>query len=141
MQLAHGTGEHALRYEPLVAALTAEGFLVLAQDRRGHGATAGDPANHTHLGPAGCDGLVGDIGLLATRARQFAPGVPLVLLGHSMASFAAQQFALDHSSEIDTLALTGAAAPDVLENGLDLEQPMDLAIFNAPFAPAHIDFD
>lgn len=141
VQLTHGMGEHALRYEPLADALTAVGFLVLAQDHRGHGATAGDPANYGRLGPAGWEGLVADISLLAGKAREFAPGVPLVLLGHSMGSFAAQQFVLDHSNEIDALALTGTAAPDALENGLDLDQPMDLAMFNAPFAPARTDFD
>ncbi len=141
VQLAHGMGEHALRYEPLAAALTGDGFVVVAQDHRGHGATAGDARKHGRLGTAGWSGLVGDIGRLVERSREIAPGVPLVLLGHSMGSFAAQQFALDHSAEIDALALSGTAALDVLANGLDLDQPMDLTMFNAPFAPARTDFD
>ena len=37
--------------------------------------------------------------------------------------------------------LTGTAAIDVLEPALDLDQPMDLAAFNAPFAPARTEFD
>src|SRR6476646_8457430 len=80
VQLTHGMGEHALRYEPLAVALTARGFAVVAQDHRGHGATAGSPEQHGHLGPAGWPGLVRDIGRLSERARADFPGVPLVLL-------------------------------------------------------------
>jgi len=37
--------------------------------------------------------------------------------------------------------LTGTAAIDVLEPALDLDQPLDLAMFNAAFQPARTDFD
>jgi alpha-beta hydrolase superfamily lysophospholipase len=58
-----------------------------------------------------------------------------------MGSFAAQQYLLDHSDRIDGLALSGTAALDLLEPALDLDSPLDLAMFNAPFAPARTDFD
>jgi alpha-beta hydrolase superfamily lysophospholipase len=141
VQLTHGMGEHVQRYEPLAAALTAQGFVVVGQDHRGHGATASSEADYGNLGEGGWTGLVDDIGLLAERARADNPGLPLVLLGHSMGSFAAQQYALDHSDQIDGLALTGTAVLDLLEPALDLDQPMDLAMFNSPFTPARTDFD
>lgn len=140
VQLTHGMGEHALRYGHLAATLTAAGFTVYAQDHRGHGATAGEQT----LGAIGAEGwtsLVDDIDLLATRARQENPGVPLVLLGHSMGSFAVQQYLLDHGDRVDAVVLTGTALLDLLEPAMDLDAPMDLSAFNAPFAPARTDYD
>jgi alpha-beta hydrolase superfamily lysophospholipase len=74
-------------------------------------------------------------------ARAEHPGVPLVLLGHSMGSFAVQQYLLEHSADVDAAVLTGTGLLDVLEPAMDLDGPMELAAFNAPFAPARTDFD
>jgi alpha-beta hydrolase superfamily lysophospholipase len=52
-----------------------------------------------------------------------------------------QQYLLDHGADVDSVVLTGTAAIDVLEPALDLDQPLDLAVFNAAFAPARTDFD
>jgi alpha-beta hydrolase superfamily lysophospholipase len=37
--------------------------------------------------------------------------------------------------------LTGTSSLDLLEPALDLDQELDLAMFNAPFAPARTDYD
>jgi alpha-beta hydrolase superfamily lysophospholipase len=58
-----------------------------------------------------------------------------------MGSFAVQQYLLDHSAEVDGVVLTGTAAIDLLEPALDLDQPLDLAVFNAAFQPARTDYD
>ncbi|NYJ07298.1 alpha/beta fold hydrolase [Petropleomorpha daqingensis] len=131
VQLTHGMGEHLLRYEPLAGALTAAGFVVIGQDHRGHGASA--QGEWGALGEGGWDELVRDIGRVSDVARQDFPDLPLVLLGHSMGSFAAQQYVLDHSDELAGLVLTGTAVLDLLEPALDLDQPLDLSAFNAPF--------
>lgn len=143
VQLTHGMGEHLLRYEALAQELTRAGFVVVGQDHRGHGATATDAGWGT-LGPGGWDELVRDIGRLSSRIREDLtdqPDLPLVLLGHSMGSFAAQQYVLDHSDELAALVLTGTAALDLLEPALDLDAPLDLSAFNAPFEPARTDYD
>jgi alpha-beta hydrolase superfamily lysophospholipase len=141
VQVTHGMGEHALRYADLAGYLTDRGYVVYAQDHRGHGQTT---ASDDELGRIGADGwteLVGDIDRMRRRAREEHPDVPLVLLGHSMGSFAAQQYVLDHSGDIDALVLTGTAVLDLLEPSLDLDRPLDLSMFNAPFAPARTDYD
>jgi alpha-beta hydrolase superfamily lysophospholipase len=97
-----------------------------------------EPGN---LGDGGWPALVDDIGGLSARIRDEQPGLPLVLFGHSMGSFAVQQYLLRHSWEVDAAALTGTAVIDLLEPALDLDQPLDLAMFNAPFAPARTDYD
>jgi alpha-beta hydrolase superfamily lysophospholipase len=131
VQLTHGMGEHLLRYEPLAGALTQAGFVVIGQDHRGHGASA--QGEWGALGEGGWDELVRDIGRVSELAKADSPDLPLVLLGHSMGSFAAQQYVLDHSGELAGLVLTGTAVLDLLEPALDLDQPMDLSAFNAPF--------
>ena len=133
VQLAHGMGEHLLRYGHLAAALTGAGFLVQGQDHRGHGATAPSDDALGQIGAAGWNSLVDDIDVLVERTHDRLPDLPLVLLGHSMGSFAAQQYMLDHSNRIAGLALSGTAAIDLLEPALDLEVPIDLSAFNAPF--------
>jgi alpha-beta hydrolase superfamily lysophospholipase len=140
LQVAHGMGEHAQRYAELAAALNAAGFVVYAQDHRGHGDTA-DPDALGDLGEGGWPALVADIGALSARIRAEHPGLPLILLGHSMGSFAVQQYLLDHSADTEGAILTGTAVIDLLEPALDFGQPLDLTMFNAPFAPARTDFD
>jgi len=141
VQIAHGMGEHAARYARLAAALVERGYAVVANDHRGHGRTAGSPDRHGDLGAAGWTGLVDDMALVTARARSDAPGVPVVVLGHSMGSFALQQHLLDHSGDIDGAVLSGTSATDVIAAGLDPTQPADLTAFNAPFEPARTDYD
>jgi alpha-beta hydrolase superfamily lysophospholipase len=140
VQLTHGMGEHARRYDHVAQALNEAGFVVYAQDHRGHGASA-DPASYGNLGPGSWAALVDDIGLLSTIIHEDHADLPLILLAHSMGSFAAQQYLLDHSGDVDGAVLTGTAVIDLLEPALDLSQPLDLAMFNAPFAPARTDYD
>jgi alpha-beta hydrolase superfamily lysophospholipase len=141
VQLTHGMGEHALRYADLAHALTGQGYVVYAQDHRGHGNTATSQAALGRLGTDGWTELVNDIDRLRHRVREQQPALPLVLLGHSMGSFAVQQYLLDHSRDVDAAVLTGTAVIDLLEPALDLEAPMDLSVFNAPFQPARTDYD
>src|SRR5260370_9004119 len=141
VQLTHGMGEHVRRYGALARALTGRGLVVYGQDHRGHGATARSADELGQLGPDGWTQLVDDIDLLVSRIRAGQPGLPLVLLGHSMGSFAVQQYLLDHSDRIDAVVLTGTTALDQLEPALDLDQPIDLAAFNAAFSPARTEFD
>ena len=142
VQLTHGMGEHILRYGHLAEVLTDAGFLVQGQDHRGHGATArANGIEAGSLGPGGWDALVADVGRLVERGRQDAPGVPLILLGHSMGSFAVQQYLLDHSEDVDAAVLTGTTLLDMIEGAIDTSKPVDLSAFNAPFAPARTDYD
>jgi alpha-beta hydrolase superfamily lysophospholipase len=141
VQLTHGMGEHALRYADLARALNGHGFVVHAQDHRGHGATAASPEDYGKLGTTGWGALIDDIELVRRDAVDEHPGLPLILLGHSMGSFAVQQYLLDHSADVHAAVLTGTATLDLLEPALDLDAPIDLSDFNAPFAPARTDYD
>lgn len=135
-------GEHAGRYEHVAQALGGAGYVVYAQDHRGHGATAHAASSDLgDLGAGGWDALVDDIGVVSALIRADWPDLPIILLGHSMGSFAVQQYILGHSADVAGVVLTGTAVIDLLEPALDLDQPLDLAAFNAPFEPARTDFD
>ncbi|MGW5514397.1 alpha/beta fold hydrolase [Nocardia africana] len=137
--IVHGMGEHAQRYRGFAEALTAQGFVAYSYDHRGHGGSViGEPGN---LGEHGWPALVAEIGLVIEQIRALQPGVRLGLVAHSMGSFATQQYLLTGSATVDAVALTGTAALDLLEPALDLDAPLDLAMFNAPFQPARTDFD
>ncbi len=135
VQLTHGMGEHVLRYDHLATALNDAGYVVYGQDHRGHGATAASLEQQGELGRNGWSLLVQDIDLLVDHARSEHPGLPLVLLGHSMGSFAVQQYLPAYPGRVEAAVLTGTGLLDLLEPALDLSRPLDLSSFNAPFAP------
>ena len=140
VQIAHGMGEHIGRYRALAQALAAAGFAVYGNDHRGHGRTAGSPGALGDFGKGGFELLVDDMVRLSHIARDENPDLPLVLLGHSMGSFAAQSYALDHSREIDGLALSGSGALDGLAR-LARSAPPGKNILNAAFEPARTPLD
>ena len=96
---------------------------------------------HGDFGPGGWPGLMADIGQLAGIAQGEFPGLPLVMIGHSMGSFALQQYLLDHSGELAGAVLSGTSAIDVIAAGIDPTQEVDLSAFNAPFEPARTESD
>jgi alpha-beta hydrolase superfamily lysophospholipase len=141
VQVAHGMGEHAGRYRRLAEALTDAGYVVYANDHRGHGATAGSADRHGDLGPEGWAALVSDLDELGAIARREHPGIPRIVVGHSMGSFALQGYLLDHSADVDGAVLSGTTAIDVIAPGIDPTKEVDLSAFNAAFEPARTEYD
>lgn len=131
VQVQHGLAEHAARYRRFGEALTAAGYLVYAPDGRGSGRTAA--GRYGEWGPDGWPGWVEDLARLNARIRQDNPGLGVALFGHSMGSFASQQYVLDHSGDIDALVLSGTTEVAGLAAMLDSDEPADLSAFNAPF--------
>lgn len=117
VQVAHGMGEHAGRYRALGEALAAAGIAVYANEHRGHGALAVSRHEKGELGPRGFAGLVADMVRVSDFAQVRHPGVPLVLLGHSMGSFACKVYLLDHAARVAGAAFTGTVALDLAEAG------------------------
>lgn len=136
LQISHGMGEHALRYLAPLQPLREAGVAIYANDHRGHGRTATTLGD---FGPGGFAGVVDDMARLSAIARAEHPGKKLILLGHSMGSFALQIYLVLHSRLIDGAVLSGSAALDMLPppdpNGAGLEA------FNKPFEPARTPFD
>src|SRR5262249_52624922 len=140
IQIAHGMGEHIGRYAETIQVLNDAGFTVYGNDHRGHGRTALYAASFGAFGDGGFDLLVEDMVYLTRIARNENAGVPLILMGHSMGSFASQQYVLDHSRKIDGLILSGSGALDGLAKSASTASATK-NILNAAFEPARTPFD
>lgn len=134
--LAHGAAEHSLRYDRFAQALNAAGYDVWSLDHRGHGQSPG-PQGLGDYGEGGWDALVADVGQFVALARAIANGKPVVLFGHSMGSFAAQQLILDHSSVMAAVVLSGSGTRAVPREG----EPAPTFDPNAQFEPARTPYD
>ena len=140
VQIAHGMGEHIGRYPGLIEALISAGFTVYGNDHRGHGHTAVSLAHLGDFGDGGFDLVVEDMVQLSHIANRENPNQPFILLGHSMGSFAAQQYVLNHSRELDGLILSGSGALDGLARLASSASP-GTNILNMRFEPARTPCD
>ena len=164
-QVAHGMAEHGARYQRLARDLTADGWVVVAQDMRGHGGTANDgPASLDaplgHLADhGGWNSAVEDIRTVALHAMSQHPHVPHVLLGHSMGSLLARDYATRYGKDLAGLVLSGTpgargligkagkalAASMVKSRGArtraTLLHKMSFGSFNQAFKPHRTEFD
>ena len=77
--IAHGASEHGGRYGHVVDRLLPAGHAVYAIDHRGHGRSEGRRAQLDRMAD-----VVEDLDVLVRQARDAHPGLPLILLGHSM---------------------------------------------------------
>lgn len=161
--LAHGMVEHAARYAHLAQRLTDAGYAVSAADHRGHGRTVvggGGPEGLAHLGDEqGFADVVDDLLVVVEQARGRHPGLPVVLIGHSMGSFVARAFAARHGDRLAALVLSGTAGDPGLQGFLGerlarlecrlrgprarsrLMEALILGPYNRAFRPARTGFD
>jgi alpha-beta hydrolase superfamily lysophospholipase len=115
IQIAHGLGEHARRYDAMAATLNRAGFSVYADDHRGHGQTGLKQLEQKqikrlgNLGPGGMAATYQQVAQFSEIIKQENPGRPLVLLGHSWGSFIAQKLVNKHSDKYDLAVLSGSA--------------------------------
>ncbi|GAB2557271.1 alpha/beta fold hydrolase [Leucobacter ruminantium] len=114
VQIAHGLGEHAKRYEAFARALVAAGFTVYADDHRGHGETGrrqhgGDLSQLGRLGPGGLKATEAAILRLTDIARDRHPGLPVIMFGHSWGSLMTQRLLNEHPRAWDAVVLSGSA--------------------------------
>jgi alpha-beta hydrolase superfamily lysophospholipase len=100
--LAHGYGEHIGRYEHVAAALVANGAVVYGVDHVGHGRSEGERVLIPDF-----EDVVDDLHEVDLRAREEHPGLPVVLIGHSMGGLIAARYAQRHGDSLAALVLSG----------------------------------
>ena len=110
--LVHGLGEHCGRYEGVARHLNSAGWAVVGYDHRGHGQSGG-PRGRLKQD----DDLLHDLASVIDQARQAYPGMPLVLVGHSMGGLVVSRF-------VSALAQPAEQAP--------WQRPVDLCVLSSP---------
>ncbi|MDQ0994214.1 alpha/beta hydrolase [Streptomyces sp. V3I7] len=100
--LVHGYGEHAGRYEEAADVLHRHGAAVFAPDHIGHGTSSGERVLIEDF-----EDVVTDVHAVADLARAAHPGLPVVLIGHSMGGLIAARYAQRYGDELTALVLSG----------------------------------
>lgn len=157
IQVLHGLGEHAGRYRRFAGAANARGFVVCVHNHRGHGPATDHPGYFAVAN--GWERLTSDALLVLDYVCERYPGLPVTLLGHSMGSYIAQHFAMNHGSRLSALVLSGSTWPSrvqvlvarLLQSLVGLRYPREahsplldkllFADFNKRFEPARTGLD
>ncbi len=108
----HGAGEHCMRYQHLGEQLTARGLALAGLDHIGHGKSDG---TYGHV-----DRFADFAETLEIYQRQVQgdfPGVPMILLGHSMGGLISANYLLKHQQEFIGCVLSGPAIKTELQPG------------------------
>ena len=157
IQVLHGLGEYAARYGRFAESAAARGYAVCAHDQRGHGCHAEQPGYISAKN--GWQKLIDDAELVNQFIRGEFESMPIVMLGHSMGSYVAQNFAMYHGPRINGLVLSASTWPSrirVLPGLLiahieswrlgphktsRLLHFLGFSSFNGPFKPARTELD
>ncbi len=149
------------RYDATARFLTSHGYLVCGHDHLGHGRTAAESdGKFGYFAPTGgWDLLVEDIHTLRTLEGKHNPGIPYIILGHSMGSFLTRTYLIRHPGSVDAAILSGTGqektpvvaagralsamfctlrGPDYVSS---LVYDLSLGAYNNPFKPARTSSD
>lgn len=102
--LFHGLGEHSGRYAHVAAALVDAGYVVHALDHRGHGKSEG-----VRVYVKTYDEFQRDLLQFRRLVEAEHPGLPVIVMGHSMGGNLAVGHVLDHQPGVTALVLSGPA--------------------------------
>ncbi|MBB3590215.1 alpha-beta hydrolase superfamily lysophospholipase [Rhizobium sp. BK529] len=106
LMISHGLAEHSRRYWRFAEAMAARGCHVYAHDHRGHGeTTAADAPLGRFARRDGIEHVVSDIAAVHDFVTSRHPGLPVILLGHSMGGLIALNAAADLPGRFAALAV------------------------------------
>ena len=160
IQIAHGMAETAARYERFAEFLTKNGYVVFANDHRGHGKTAGSVEKLGYIADEdGFNWMVKDMHELNCIIRDEYKNMPVFLFGHSMGSFLSQRYIQLYGKDLKGVILSGTngkqgpiidlgifvASIEIKKHGRkeksELLNNMSFGSYNKAFKPCRTDFD
>ena len=114
--IAHGVCEHIDRFDGIAKALVKCGYVVYGEDHLGHGLTAaGEPDSDERdlrkIGkcPKNADKyIITDMHKMRDIAVSENPGLPEIIVGHSMGSFVAKLYCANYGSELSAAVFCGS---------------------------------
>lgn len=112
VQIVHGIADHIGRYDQFARYLNGKGYLVVGEDHMGHGLSpeTGGTVGYFH---GGWFAAVEDTVRLLRMTREAHPGIPYILLGHSMGSFLTRTILIQYPDlDISGVILSGTAWMD-----------------------------
>jgi len=104
VQIMHGFGEHSGRYLNIVNELIPRGYVVYANDHRGHGKSEG-----IQLYIKNFQDYIEDQKIFFDLINEKEPDLPHFILGHSMGSTIAEFYVMKYPEKIQGLVLSGTA--------------------------------
>ena len=111
VQIAHGIGEHAGRYQHIAELLQEQGYEVYANDHRIHGkSTESKDLLGLYDGNNFFDDAVEDMRELSKIIKSEHPSEKIILFGHSMGSFLSRDYVTKYGDDIKLLILSGTAS-------------------------------
>ncbi|MBV1882533.1 MAG: alpha/beta hydrolase [Pseudomonadales bacterium] len=160
VHLLHGMAEHSGRYAPLAKELVSDGYILIAHDHRGHGASTFNEKELGHFSDTnGWNLVIGDVLSINGYIKNQYPQLPIILFGHSMGSFIALQYLQLYGSTVNQVTLSGATFNNALLSQVvhgiarmerlrigkrgrsKLIQKLAFGRFNKPFEPSRTEFD
>lgn len=111
LQIVHGMAEYIERYEELARFLCEKGILVTGDDHLGHGKSVSQDGTYGYFckqDPATV--VVRDVHRLKKITQEDYPGVPYVVLGHSMGSFILRNYLFRYGTGIEGAIVCGTGS-------------------------------
>lgn len=111
LQIIHGMAEHIERYDDFAKAMATKGIMVVGEDHLGHGKTVGEGGTKGYFceqDPATV--VVRDSHRLKKQIQEKYPGVPYIILGHSMGSFILRNYLCRYGTGIQGAIIVGTGA-------------------------------
>lgn len=110
IQIHHGLGEHADRYDHFASYLLNQGFVVVVSDFVGHGKSLIDFEQGYFGNQNGPDNLIKDMHHLQNIIREKYPDVPYFMLGVDLGSIMIRKYVSQYGDFVDGIILLGTLA-------------------------------
>lgn len=111
LQIVHGMAEYIERYEDVACYFAEKGILVTGDDHLGHGKSVPEGGIYGYFceqDPATV--VVRDVHRLKKMTQEDYPGIPYVILGHSMGSFILRNYLFRYGSGIQGAIVCGTGS-------------------------------
>lgn len=102
--ICHGYAEHARRYDHVAERFGAAGLLTYTLDLRGHGRSGGKRVYLRRI-----EEYTGDFHALVGIAAADHPGLPRIVVGHSMGGGVVFAYGVEHPDDYTAMVLSGPA--------------------------------